>query len=73
MQTNTRKYLYSIYPKHTINSIINSLYKLLSEDYCTVINYTEKTVNIQRKQRLIRHSSVGNTFLEGNMTSIYIL
>ncbi|MFV9972632.1 MAG: type VI secretion system baseplate protein IglJ [Francisella endosymbiont of Hyalomma asiaticum] len=40
-------------PKQTIDSIINSLYKLLSEDYCTVINYTEKPVNIQRKQRLI--------------------
>ena len=26
--------------KHTIDSIINNLYKLLSEDYCTVINYT---------------------------------
>ncbi|WP_318263434.1 type VI secretion system baseplate protein IglJ [Francisella-like endosymbiont] len=57
-------------PKHTIDSIINSLYKLLSEDYCTVINYTEKPVNIQRKQRLIGHSSVGNTFLGGNMPSI---
>ncbi|ALB01432.1 hypothetical protein ACH24_01310 [Francisella persica ATCC VR-331] len=61
-------------PKHTIDSIINSLYKLLSEDYCTVINYTEKPVNIRRKQRLIRHSSVGNTFLGGNMPSIiYII
>ena len=61
-------------PKHTIDSIINSLYKLLSEDYCIVINYTEKLVNIKRKQRLIGHSSVGNTFLGGNMPSIiYII
>ena len=59
--------------KHTIDSIINSLYKLLSEDYCTVvINYTEKTVNIQRKQRLIKQLLALKHFLRRKYAFNYI-
>ncbi|AJI45747.1 type VI secretion system baseplate protein IglJ [Francisella tularensis] len=61
-------------PKYNIDNIINSLYKLLSEDYCTIISYDKKHIKIRRDPPLIGKNNVGNIFLGGYISSLmYII
>ncbi|MDE5037601.1 hypothetical protein NAI57_09315, partial [Francisella tularensis subsp. holarctica] len=46
----------------------------LSEDYCTVIDYKEKLINIKRKQIVEGDSYVGKSFLGAYIPSyVYII
>lgn len=61
-------------PKYTIDNIINNIYKLLSEDYCTVVGYKQKLMNIKRKQIIVGDSYVGKSFLGAYIPSyVYII
>ncbi|MBK2094612.1 hypothetical protein IB680_02840 [Francisella philomiragia] len=61
-------------PKFTIDNIINILYKTLSEDYCTIINYEKELVKIKRSPSLVGQKNIGNIYLGGYITSfIYLI
>ncbi|MDE5009224.1 hypothetical protein NAI53_10800, partial [Francisella tularensis subsp. holarctica] len=52
----------------------NNIYKLLSEDYGTVIDYKEILINIKRKQIVVGDSYVGKSFLVAYIPSyVYII
>ncbi|WP_042520355.1 type VI secretion system baseplate protein IglJ [Francisella tularensis] len=72
--TTKNSYYIQCAPKYTIDNIINNIYKLLSEDYCTVIDYKEKLINIKRKQIVVGDSYVGKSFLGACIPScVYII
>lgn len=72
--TTKNSYYIQCAPKYTIDNIINNIYKLLSEDYCTVIDYKEKLINIKRKQIVVGDSYVGKSFLGAYIPSyVYII
>ncbi|WP_245323063.1 type VI secretion system baseplate protein IglJ [Francisella sp. LA112445] len=71
--TQHNPYVHAATP-YTLEKIINHLYKIFSEDYCTVINYEKKKINIKRKPSSVGHDDIGLIFLGGHIPSfIYLI
>ncbi|QEO57312.1 MULTISPECIES: type VI secretion system baseplate protein IglJ [Francisella] len=61
-------------PRFTIDNTINALYKALSEDYCTIINYEKELIKIKRPPSLVGQKNIGNIYLGGYIPSfIYLI
>lgn len=60
-------------PLSTVNGIIDSLYKLLAEDFCTIINYEKKFINIKREVATVGSDNIGSIFLGGFIPSFVYL
>lgn len=61
-------------PRFTIDNTINALYKALSEDYCTIINYEKELIKIKRPPSLVGQKNIGNIYLGGYILSfIYLI
>ncbi|MEY8765673.1 MULTISPECIES: type VI secretion system baseplate protein IglJ [Francisella] len=61
-------------PRFTIDNTINALYKALSEDYCTIINYEKELIKIRRPPSLVGQKNIGNIYLGGYIPSfIYLI
>ncbi|WP_395167084.1 type VI secretion system baseplate protein IglJ [Francisella salimarina] len=61
-------------PRFTIDNTINALYKALSEDYCTIINYEKELIKIRRPPSSVGQKNIGNIYLGGYIPSfIYLI